>query len=338
MYGASTYYAKITTVRVHYEPFYQDHLVDDVPRRLATVLSDGNTSLNTSTFTYNYSQFNVSFCENFFDSYGINLTSLLSTLNVSSLSREQLSCFRKEDIAASPIPGFYDPAFMFLTLFFMFLIYQSIFIVKQMRYRRLHRVMRFLMNVHSFKQLHRIKLIKSCMRQHEKLSYNDNAEIVKSMKKANFTKSTLQRFGWQQLKDGNNNNNDDDDGDDDYNNILSYKEYVVSSYKKLFKVICDHVIDPLTLNLIVHKKNESIRQFLERVKRSLPREDPLISMLDKYIDDYEASRYSPNLLNSQEQYEFRKNYNFLLSMFVSTTSPTLMHRMGSGSNDSKDGI
>ena len=52
-------------------------------------------------------------------------------------------------------------------------------------------------------------------------------------------------------------------------------------------------------------------------------------MLDKYIDDYEA-RYSPNLLNSQEQYEFRKNYNFLLSMFVSTTSPTLMHRMRSG--------
>ena len=76
MYGASTYYAKITTVRVHYEPFYQDHLIDDVPRRLATVLSDGNTSLNTSTLTYNYSQFNVSYCENFFDSYGINLTSL----------------------------------------------------------------------------------------------------------------------------------------------------------------------------------------------------------------------------------------------------------------------
>ena len=62
-YGAYTYYAKITTVRVHYEPFYQDHLVDDVPRRLATVLSNGNTSLNTSTFTYNYSQFIADYIE-----------------------------------------------------------------------------------------------------------------------------------------------------------------------------------------------------------------------------------------------------------------------------------
>lgn len=254
----------------------------------------------------NFSYVNVSFCANFILQSGLNESNILQRSNLTGLNREQLACFSQLSLPPSPIPGFYDPAFIFYTLLLMFVVSQSIFIVKQMRSRAFQRTMKTLMNIFIFDQVHRVSTIKASMEKHEKASLDSNGKTKNVIENISSKSSLMQSFEWGQMKTSAQGNGEEQE-------TFSIRQFINLSHNDLFAAICTNIIDESTGTYFTIQNHETVREFLQRVMASLRHPDELSSMFINYLKLYEKSKYSETTLTPPEIENFRQNYETLLA-------------------------
>ena len=274
-----------------------------IARRLLDAVGMNQTGNLT---VLNYSYVNVSFCADFILQSGLNESNILKRTNLTALNQEQLACFSELGLPASPIPGFYDPAFIFYTLLLMMVVSQSIFIVKQMRSRAFQRTMKALMDIFIFDQVHRLSTIKASMEKHEKASLDSNNNTKNAIENISATTNLMQTFEWGQMKTSTQGNGEEQEK-------FSIRQFINLSHNDLFVAICNNVIDESTGSYFTIQNHETVREFLQRVMASLRHPDTLSTMFINYLKLYEKSKYSETSLTPSEIEDFRLNYETLLA-------------------------
>lgn len=274
-----------------------------IARRLLDVIGMNQTGNST---VLNYSYVNVSFCANFILQSGLNESNILKQTNLTALNQEQLAFFSQLSLPPSPIPGFYDPAFIFYTLLLLILLSQAISIVKQMRSRGFQRRMKTLMDIVIFDQVHRLSTIKASMEKHEKASLDSNNNTKNAIENITTTSNLMQRFEWGQMKTSTQGNGEEQEK-------FSIRQFINLSHNDLFVAICNNVIDKSTGSYFTIQNHETVREFLQRVMASLEHPDTLSTMFKNYLKIYEKSKYSETTLTPSEIDDFRLNYETLLA-------------------------